>query len=551
MRRLPVTLIVLGGALATAGSAVALVCHPDPPGTKTLAIKGTLEGYVARGWRVNIAYFDGACHRRATWDTRGSAPPRTLCDREFSPPSSTRAESPEYVAVISGDRRVSIYTWDGNLIRTISIPGELPIGRIAFWRRHLVVVTRGAESADRPARLRVYDVGPGRKISDWPLPLEADTLDVSNGIALFSAADHQGLYAMRLRDGRFALVGLNHLDDMPQIEPSGIVFADDLYKNQRRSDRALLKFIPLRAVARGISRTIRPVEIGRHVGPFTVDGPRVAFVMKDPHGSCDSVGFWSIPWHYVTNAAMEEEDECDSRERSAITAVAMGGMRLAWRTVEAKRQTVSASTVIRCVERIVARSSTRRATTIGPLAADGTTLVFSINSKRGGSRLAFVDGQQRVQGVEPSGAARQLVVDSGTVAAVTRNGIELRGHTIPRRTLRVAGVRAIALRGNTLAVLRRHLLDVYSPESGRLVKRWRVPSRLRPEVDVHYGIAVLTGGRRVFALKLMSGRIARLATAPGATSAQIEATGVVYRYNVRGHGFMAYVPFASVERVFR
>jgi hypothetical protein len=415
-----------------------------------------------------------------------------------------------------------------------------------------VVVTRGVESADRPARLRVYDVRRGRKLRDWPLPLDADSLDVSNGIALFSAADHQGLFAMRLRDGRFAFAGLNRHDDMPQIEPSGVVFADDLYKAHRRNDRTVLKFIPLRAIARGILNTERPVEIARNVGTFTVDGPRVAFVMRDPHGFCDSVAFWSIPWRYVTNAAMEEEDECGTRRHSAITDVAMGGMRLAWRTAEPKRQTVFASTVIRCVERIVARSSKRLATTIGPMAADGTTLVFAINSRRSQSQLAFVDGQQRVDAVLPTpGTVRQLVVDSGTVAVATGNRIELRGRTIGPRTVRTHGLRAIALRGDMLAVLRRNVLDVYSAASGRRVKRLRVPSGVRPEVDVHYGIAVLTAGHTVFALRLSSGRIVHLASAPGPISAQIEATGVVYRYNLGARGFLAYVPFAAVERAFR
>jgi hypothetical protein len=550
MRRLRITLLVAAGALATTGSAVALVCHPDPPGTKTLAIKGDLEGYTARGWHVNLAYFDGECHRRATWNTRRSGRPHATCGREFAAPSSTRAESRAYLAVVSAERSVSIYAWDGTLIRTISVPGGLPVTRIALSRRQLVVVTRGADGADRPARLRVYDFVRGRKIHDWPLPLDADTLDVSNGIALFSAADHQGLFAMRLRDGRSAFAGLNRGNDTPQIEPSGVVFADDLYKDRR--DRTVLKFIPLRAVTRGISNTVRPVEISRNVGAFTVDGPRVAFVMKDPRGSCDSVGFWSIPWRYVTNAAMEEDDECDTRRHSAITDVAMGGMRLAWRTAEGRRQTVWASTVIRCVERVVARSSSRLATTIGPMAADGVTLVFPINSRRSQSRLAFVDGQQRVQGTEStSGVVRRLAVDSGRVALAMRNRVELRGPNGAQRTVRSHGLRAIALRGDTLAVLRRNRLDVYRADSGRLVKRWRVPPGIRPEVDLHYGIAVFTARNMVFALRLSSGRMIRLATAPGPTSAQIEATGVVYRYNLGARGFLAYVPFAAVERAFR
>ena len=61
-------------------------------------------------------------------------------------------------------------------------------------------------------------------------------------------------------------------------------------------------------------------------------------------------------------------------------------------------------------------------------------------------------------------------------------------------------------------------------------------------------VAVLTSGRTVFAISLATGRRAVLFHAPASVAAQVNDAGVVYRYNVRGAGFLGFIPFAAVER---
>jgi hypothetical protein len=67
-------------------------------------------------------------------------------------------------------------------------------------------------------------------------------------------------------------------------------------------------------------------------------------------------------------------------------------------------------------------------------------------------------------------------------------------------------------------------------------------------VDVQYGVAVVTRGSTVLGVRLATGRIAPLAHAPRAVSAQVEGPGVAYEYNAGGHGFVGFVPLAKIER---
>jgi hypothetical protein len=65
---------------------------------------------------------------------------------------------------------------------------------------------------------------------------------------------------------------------------------------------------------------------------------------------------------------------------------------------------------------------------------------------------------------------------------------------------------------------------------------------------MQFGVATLAAGRSVYAVALATGHRAVLATAPSRVEAQIEAPGVVYRYNAAGSGEFRFVPFAKVLR---
>ena len=64
LRRLGVVGIV---TLVFAGSAIAVVCRPDFPGTRSLPVAGHVDSYSMRGGRVTIAATVNGCERRIDW----------------------------------------------------------------------------------------------------------------------------------------------------------------------------------------------------------------------------------------------------------------------------------------------------------------------------------------------------------------------------------------------------------------------------------------------------------------------------------------------------
>ena len=117
----------------------------------------------------------------------------------------------------------------------------------------------------------------------------------------------------------------------------------------------------------------------------------------------------------------------------------------------------------------------------------------------------------------------------------------------PVAAVRVGAARAIALRPGTLAVLtRRGTLDVYETASRKRLHSWRVPAKAA-SLDLHYGIALVTAGRDVFAVNVDTGRTARLMHAPARVSAELEGLGAVIQFNTAGRGHVRFVPMSQIE----
>jgi hypothetical protein len=66
-------------ALACGGSAFAYVCHPDRPGTRSLAIRGRIDGYTMRGSRVAVEFWARGCERRMSWNPIALVRSRAKC----------------------------------------------------------------------------------------------------------------------------------------------------------------------------------------------------------------------------------------------------------------------------------------------------------------------------------------------------------------------------------------------------------------------------------------------------------------------------------------
>jgi hypothetical protein len=141
-----------------------------------------------------------------------------------------------------------------------------------------------------------------------------------------------------------------------------------------------------------------------------------------------------------------------------------------------------------------------------------------------------------------------ISADSGRVATLYRNGtvtvLSTSGSLVSSFTAGPA--RAIALRGDTIAVLRTGRLDVYRAATGVLAHSWPVPANAR-SIDLQYGIAVLAAGDDVLALNVATGRTARLLHAPGRVTARIDSPGAVVQFNVGGHGYLRLIPMSTIE----
>ena len=470
-----------------------------------MAIKGRIDSYSLSGWRVKLHAWVGGCERRIVWRPARGTSSASGC--------------------------------------TSSVPASTP-ARSAGDGRYRVSLVPGSRDPDQPDRLAVYDARTGRGLHAWPLPADASSVDVARGVAVVSTTN--GDYVVRLRDGRFALVGVKHPGDQPQIEPAGMVFQDDLYK-RRTARRSLLKFLPFATVTHAL-RPFGPLRVPQNIGDFALDGRSVLFVKKDPAGDCDRIGVWTIPWHYSTDL-MDEPPICPERHApGGITALALGGQYVEVLTTYGTVQTLISSTFVHCIEKVVSRT-TLGSGSIPAIAGDGSTLAYVLSRRGQQSRVGRLQGQRPAGAVQIPSAA-EISVDRGRLAVLRGDGlVDVVQDNRVLQTLAPAGARAIALRGQQLVVLTRAgTLDVYALWSGRLLHRWKAPAGASAALDVHYGAAVVTAGPRVYAISLATGARRVLVLAPAPVRAHLDDIGVVYAYNAASGGVLGFIPFAAVER---
>lgn len=500
----------------------------------------------------------GSCVRRATWfvsAARRSAVARPgACSSSETPlPVSTarRSEAHGRLARIEPNGSVTVSSATGTGGRNIRLVPALTAARVFISGDRLIVVAHTSTWPNRPDRLLVYDVKSGAVIHDWPLHDRATTLDVHGGLALFRASD--GLYTMRLADGRTALVSLNRPRDNAQVEAPGVVYQDNVLKGRRHRRVDTLKFVPVRLIERRLATVTRPFLLPGRFRAFSMDGTRVATAVDDSSRACDRLVFWNIPWRFdieLTKLLMPRRLSCPRKGAAPrITDVAFGGSRVQWLATFGRHQRLLAATIVNCDIAIVrgGRIGTAAATA---LAGDGQVLAFTAPGRGGSSELGLVTAARTSRTIGETGRALALSADEGRIALLRRGSrIELRstgGRLL--RTIRATAPRAIALNGGILAVLtRRDTVEVFDAQTGRRTRVWSVP-RGAVSIDVQFGIAVLAVGRRVIAVELGTGKRTVLAQAPTAVSAEIEAPGVVYGYNVGRRGTLQYVTLAHVER---
>ena len=144
----------------------------------------------------------------------------------------------------------------------------------------------------------------------------------------------------------------------------------------------------------------------------------------------------------------------------------------------------------------------------------------------------------------PTSGRVAILRASGVVDLITRSGRLINRVDVGR-------ARAISLRKNAIAVLGDNgALRIYETGSREIRRAWRVPTSATT-VDVHFGIALLTAGRSVYALDVASGRTVRVFRGRARIMAQLEAPGAAIAFNLHGHGDIRFIPMSSIEQQLR
>ena len=144
----------------------------------------------------------------------------------------------------------------------------------------------------------------------------------------------------------------------------------------------MLKFVPTRAVRWELAKAGRGFRTGGPVRALSVDGTQAAFAVGGANG-CDRVMFWSISWRSVFQVSQKAGPTCAPEQPLGphLRSRPRGGNRAEWVTAHRGRLMLVAADGIGCQERVIRRlSEARPRMALGALAADGNTLVFSVEN---------------------------------------------------------------------------------------------------------------------------------------------------------------------------
>jgi hypothetical protein len=493
-------------AVFAAPALAAYICHPDPPGTRSLAVSG-LERYTLAGPHVTVSLRSSGRCRVVAWNALTGlhkaigASCSSLLGRDLS------ASATLHASIKPGT-------------------GEWP-DRLA--------VSRGA-----------------RQIALWPLPARARTVHVAHGYAVFSATDG-ATYAMRLQDGRVASLGAAVVGDTPQVNALGAVFAARAAYSSTRDVR--LKFVPRSGIDFEVNRAARPLRTGGEIRSLAMDGPRVALAIRDREGRCDRVMYWNVLRAPVQRISAPSGPTCVPNRSTGISSVAIGNLRTAWLAQSGHAAAVVVGSPL-CQEWVVRRLVAGPAGEhVVAMAADGNTIAFGVTEQQRELRgLASVDvvvgtyslrtiisGRFQPVGLAVSGNVVATALADGTVDVRTVFGRRI-------ADVRAGAARAIALDGRRLVVLRSAALDVYDLSTGKRARSIRLPRITADAVDTQYGIAVVAAGREVLGVDLKTGAKAVVANAPDPIlGVALERPGVAFASTTGNRGLARFVPLARVE----
>jgi hypothetical protein len=139
--------------------------------------------------------------------------------------------------------------------------------------------------------------------------------------------------------------------------------------------------------------------------------------------------------------------------------------------------------------------------------------------------------------------SRIATQDGSTVTLFSSTGTVLKTLRLPSGSF--AGVR---LEGSRLAVMRNAKLELYSADSGQLLKVVSTGSPKASLRDLHSGLAVYVDQLKLHVVRLSDGKQAVYSASKGPVDGRLGSKGLFYSYNAAGkaRGRIVFVPFPQL-----
>lgn len=482
---------VFAAVVMLSGSALAYVCHPMAPGTRTLTLSGSVQSVLVHGTKAEFLVGDARSCSRVAWSTADGT---TTSSRAATCTSRSTQAARLAVAV---DRRG----------RPVLVEGNRAV----------------------------------------PLPAFARSATVADGIALVEATHpDSGVFAVRLRDGAFTYLGPEGHGFAPYIDSRGALFHDGESKRLLAAGKTVAMYVPRQNIVRGFRKTIQPLVTGGAIRGFSMDGLRVAVAVADRARHCDRVLYWNVAWRPVQRISAPSGPTCVAMGQTHIDTVSNGGFRAEWLATSRDGVRLIAGSP-RCQEWVIRRLAAGQR--LAAVAGNGATLAYATTA-HDSSIVGVVSNRWRARQIGTGrGAVLALAADRAHVAALWRDGTvrvwTVRGALIAR--LHVGAARALAIERDRLAVLRGRQLVLYNLTGSRSIRSFSVPGATG--VDLQYGIAAFRRGREAVILDTATGRTAVVGRAPRTLlGVQIEGPGLAYSWTSARRGFARFVPTIQLDR---
>lgn len=310
-----------------------------------------------------------------------------------------------------------------------------------------------------------------------------------------------------------------------------------------------------------------PGRLGGPVGPIALDGRYAAYtVVRDAMPGCHfAERVYRLDLKTRKSTPVSGARTCVQEPTSTgrgIYEVAIAGKRTTWLVneggnTESDNLLFSATSPGR--DAIVARSTasgpdldTLAGGWIGGLVSDGTRISYSAWTSSGSGALHRFPSTTKPLAPD-AGAVVDSSADAGRVAVLRADGsvavFGIAGQLL--QTIRPTNARAIALAGNLLAVVvKGGNADVYDRTTGALLHAWPIASGAT-SIDASNGIATYVAGAAVHVLDLSTGRDVTVATGKRrqVSGARIDTVGLLYAFDTRTGGTIAFVPISTVAKL--